>query len=71
MLLASEDFCGCVSRCYYAVYQAMWAAVGESEKKPRREHFGLILIEIYEWFTEGLDTKDLQEAKALINELRH
>ncbi|HEV8713787.1 MAG TPA: hypothetical protein VGX03_13285 [Candidatus Binatia bacterium] len=28
-----------------------------------------ILAEIYNWFTEGFDTKDLQEAKALLNEL--
>jgi uncharacterized protein (UPF0332 family) len=41
-LLASRDFRGCVSRCYYAAYQAMWAAVGEPEKKPRWEHFGII-----------------------------
>jgi len=27
------------------------------------------LSEIYDWFTEGFDTKDLQEAKALIEEL--
>ena len=30
-----------------------------------------ILAEIYNWFTEGFDTKDLQDAKALIEELRH
>ncbi len=29
------------------------------------------LSEIYNWFTEGFDTKDLQEAKALIEELSH
>ena len=28
------------------------------------------LAEIYSWFTEGFDTKDLQEAKALVEELR-
>jgi len=28
-----------------------------------------MLAEIYNWFTEGFDTKDLQEAKALLNEL--
>jgi predicted ATPase len=28
-----------------------------------------LLAEIYGWFTEGFDTKDLQEAKALLNEL--
>ena len=27
------------------------------------------VIEIYHWFTEGFDTKDLQEAKALLQEL--
>ena len=29
------------------------------------------LSEIYNWFTEGFDTKDLQEAKVLIEELSH
>ena len=28
-----------------------------------------LLSEIYGWFTEGFDTKDLQEAKALLEEL--
>ncbi len=28
-----------------------------------------MLVEIYGWFTEGFDTKDLQEAKALPTEL--
>ncbi len=42
VLLENEDFRGCVSRCYYAAYQAMWAAVGDPEKKPRWEHFGII-----------------------------
>jgi uncharacterized protein (UPF0332 family) len=41
-LLEGGDFRGCVSRCYYAAYQAMWAAVGDPEKKPRWEHFGII-----------------------------
>ena len=30
-----------------------------------------MLSEIYNWFTEGFDTADLQEAKALIEELSH
>jgi predicted ATPase len=30
-----------------------------------------MLSEVYNWFTEGFDTKDLQEAKALIEALRH
>jgi predicted ATPase len=28
-----------------------------------------LLSEVYGWFTEGFDTKDLQEAKALLEEL--
>ena len=28
-----------------------------------------LLAEIYGWFTEGFDTKDLQEARALLEEL--
>ena len=28
-----------------------------------------ILAEIYNWFTEGFDTADLKEAKALLEEL--
>jgi predicted ATPase len=27
------------------------------------------LAGVYNWFTEGFDTKDLQEAKALLEEL--
>jgi len=42
VLWESGDFRGCVSRCYYAAYQAMWVAVGDPEKKPRWEHFGLM-----------------------------
>jgi predicted ATPase len=30
-----------------------------------------MLAEIYGWFTEGFDTKDLQEAKVLLEELSH
>jgi len=29
-----------------------------------------LLAEVYHWFTEGFETKDLQEAKALLDELR-
>jgi predicted ATPase len=28
-----------------------------------------LLAEIYNWFTEGFDTKDLQEAKVLLEQL--
>ncbi len=29
----------------------------------------MMLAEIYGWFTEGFDTTDLKEAKALLDEL--
>ena len=29
-----------------------------------------MLSEIYNWFTEGFDTADLKDAKALLDELR-
>ncbi|HKV53007.1 MAG TPA: hypothetical protein VJN94_00055 [Candidatus Binataceae bacterium] len=35
----------------------------------RRDEARTMLAEIYNWFTEGFDTADLKEAKALLNEL--
>jgi predicted ATPase len=35
----------------------------------RREEARAMLAEIYGWFTEGFDTADLKEAKALLEEL--
>ena len=35
----------------------------------KREEARQMLAEIYGWFTEGFDTADLQEAKALLEEL--
>ncbi|MBI3330144.1 MAG: hypothetical protein HYZ81_25980 [Nitrospinae bacterium] len=35
----------------------------------RRDEARQLLAEVYGWFTEGFDTPDLQEAKALLEEL--
>jgi len=43
----------------------LWQAQGKQHEAHR------MLAEIYNWFTEGFDTKDLQEAKMLIEELSH
>ena len=43
----------------------LWQQQGRSLEEHR------MLSEIYGWFTEGFDTKDLQEAKALLEELSH
>ena len=43
------------------------AKLWQSQDK-RKEAYDL-LASVYGWFTEGFDTVDLQEAKALLNEL--
>jgi hypothetical protein len=41
------------------------------QQQGKRHDTRTILSDIYNWFTEGFDTKDLQEAKALWEELSH
>jgi predicted ATPase len=36
----------------------------------RRNEARSLLAPVFEWFTEGFDTPDLQEAKALLEQLR-
>jgi predicted ATPase len=38
-------------------------------KQDRRDEARTMLTEIYNWFTEGFDTADLKDAKALLDEL--
>jgi predicted ATPase len=44
------------------------ARLWQQQGKRREAHH--LLSETFGWFTEGFDTKDLQEAKALLDELR-
>ena len=39
------------------------------QKQGRKEEARQMLADIYGWFTEGFDTRDLKEAKALLEEL--
>jgi predicted ATPase len=39
------------------------------QRQGKRDDARQMLAEVYNWFTEGFDTKDLQEAKALLEEL--
>jgi hypothetical protein len=39
------------------------------QKQGKQKEARQMLAEIYGWFTEGFDTKDLQEAKTLLKEL--
>ena len=41
----------------------LWQSQGKKDEARQ------LVAEIYAWFTEGFDTKDLQEAKALLDEL--
>jgi predicted ATPase len=39
------------------------------QKQGKKSEAHEMLSKIYSWFTEGFDTKDLQEAKALLKDL--
>ena len=39
------------------------------QQQGKKEEARQILAEIYNWFTEGFDTADLKDAKALLEEL--
>jgi len=41
----------------------------ETRDQGRHTEAGDLLAPIYNWFTEGFDTPDLKEAKALLEEL--
>jgi predicted ATPase len=43
----------------------LWQQQGKTKQTHKK------LSKVYHWFTEGFDTKDLQEAKALLEELSH
>jgi hypothetical protein len=43
------------------------ARLWQQQGKAKEAH--QMISEIYGWFTEGFDTRDLQEAKALMEEL--
>ncbi len=40
-----------------------------SHRQGKRDEARAMLAEIYNWFTEGFDTADLKDAKALLDEL--
>ena len=40
------------------------------DKRGKRDEARAMLADIYGWFTEGFDTADLKDAKALLDELR-
>jgi hypothetical protein len=51
--------------------RASTSLAGLWQQQGKKTEARQMLAEIYNWFSEGFDTKDLQEAKALIEELNH
>jgi len=51
--------------------QAVMSLARLWQQQGKKDEARQMLVEVYNWFTEGFDTKDLQEAKALLEELSH
>jgi len=49
--------------------QAVMSLARLWQQQGKRAEARQMLAEIYGWFTEGFDTKDLQEAETLLEEL--
>ncbi len=39
------------------------------QRQGKRDEARALLAPVYDWFTEGFDTQDLKDAKALLDEL--
>jgi hypothetical protein len=46
-----------------------WSEPQKLDSRPRRGQHSTGVDKIYRWFTEGFDTGDLKDAKALLDEL--
>jgi predicted ATPase len=61
-----------VARCQQAKAWELRAALSLSrlwQQRGKRDAARELLTEVYGWFTEGFDTADLKEARALLEEL--
>jgi predicted ATPase len=60
-----------LARRQQAKSYALWTAISLSRlwQQGKRDEAHQLLAPLYGWFTEGFDTADLQEARALIEEL--
>ena len=61
-----------IARCQQAKSLELRAAISLSrlwQRQGERAQARQLLAEVYDWFTEGFDTVDLQEGKALLEEL--
>jgi len=82
LLMGSEPAEGNAEKCFRAaidvarMQEAKWWELRATTslarllaKQGKRDEARAMLAEIYTWFTEGFDTADLKEAKALLDEL--
>jgi predicted ATPase len=58
-------------RTHFPELQAGMSLARLWQQQGKRHEAHAMLAAVYNWFTEGFDTKDLQEAKALLEELSH
>ena len=65
--VASSRFPSAAS--FRAQLRATTSLAGHLKKSNRRDEARTMLADIYNWFTEGFDTADLKNAKALLDEL--
>jgi predicted ATPase len=56
-------------RAQYAALCATTSLARLLAKQDKRDEARTMLAEIYNWFTEGFDTADLNDAKSLLDEL--
>jgi len=58
-----------IARCQEAKFLELRAAMSLArlwQQQGKRADAHQLLAEVYDWFTEGFDTADLQEARALL-----
>jgi len=72
---AEQSFCGAIeiARKQHAKSWELRATTSLARilaKQGKRDEARSMLAEIYNWFSEGFDTADLKDAKALTEELR-
>jgi predicted ATPase len=82
LLIEDPESCGQAEQCFRTAVEIaqrqkaksweLHATLGLARllvQKGRRDEARAMLMAIYGWFTEGFDTADLKDAKALLNEL--
>ena len=64
---SGASFCRATALCIFADYREPGARLWYSQGKTTEARD--LLAPVYGWFTEGFDTADLKDAKALLDEL--